>query len=543
MADITPLNITTAIATTAPPVPPAEPPAAIPAIIQSLPPKLEVLTRQVQVNGPITTLLDNGFFTLRTPAGDLSLKLAPLADGSRNPVAELLTPIVQNQRSVNVIVQPGSPPTQALVFLPPPTLSSAPNAASGTGFQTAAIVSQPIGSLSSGLNLSAVVLPSSVGEQLMQSTKVSPGIVTPSSQASPASLPSLATASPALLSSLKSIFAGSIPPQTGTTEAGSPATTAAFTTKIPIESSLLKPGAELLLKINTILPPNASPPSAISPDQFFATVIGKGAEGQVLLSAGDTTLYVRQSGDLPVGSRLLLTLLPKVEGDFTLPQIQENQALALQQAITILNQLDPVMTQQIMQMRIPQTNANLPGILLFFFNAFQQNGVPGWLGNTATNRLGKSGKSDVLNKLIAEMQQAGGMAYDPTIGTWRSYPLPIYNDQQFHMLNLYVHQDHQRQQQQGNGKVDASKTRFLINMNMSRLGALQLDGLSQRKQLDMIIRSERALPAGLPDELRGTYTRTLEALGLTGNILFQTGRKNWIVIQRGAAGSSTGVVT
>jgi hypothetical protein len=76
---------------------------------------------------------------------------------------------------------------------------------------------------------------------------------------------------------------------------------------------------------------------------------------------------------------------------------------------------------------------------------------------------------------------------------------------------------------------------------MNRLGALQLDGLSRPKQLDIIIRSETPLPMNLPAELREHYIKTLDALGMTGTIGFQTGRQNWIVLEEQGAGTDHSV--
>jgi hypothetical protein len=77
--------------------------------------------------------------------------------------------------------------------------------------------------------------------------------------------------------------------------------------------------------------------------------------------------------------------------------------------------------------------------------------------------------------------------------------------------------------------------RFLIDMQMSRLGALQLDGFVQPNKLDMIVRSENRLPDGLPNELRTGFIRALEAVGYTGTLNFQVGHQHWLAVQPAAA--------
>jgi hypothetical protein len=194
------------------------------------------------------------------------------------------------------------------------------------------------------------------------------------------------------------------------------------------------------------------------------------------------------------------------------------------------------MAQQVLQNRIPQPNAALPSAMLLLFSAMGHSGVSEWLGNDTVYRLERAGRRDIVAKLVDEFQQAGGSARDAVVGEWRSYPIPLHNLQQFQTLQLYVHQDGDQRQQGGSAGTsnESAKTRFLIDLNMTRLGAMQMDGLSQSKKLDMIVRSERPLPDDLPDELRGLYISTLGAVGYTGSINFQTGRRNWLVVQREA---------
>jgi hypothetical protein len=98
------------------------------------------------------------------------------------------------------------------------------------------------------------------------------------------------------------------------------------------------------------------------------------------------------------------------------------------------------------------------------------------------------------------------------------------------MLKLYVRRDRDSQTPQPQ-EAQKNFTRFVISVTMSHLGAMQLDGLSQPKKLDLVVRSERELPPKLCNELRESTAKTFEAIGLTGSLLFQTGRKSWLQFQ------------
>ena len=241
-------------------------------------------------------------------------------------------------------------------------------------------------------------------------------------------------------------------------------------------------------------------------------------------------LYIRQSANAPVGSNLLVTL--DALKPVTLPASEDPTFSSLQQVLSALAQADPQAARMLMQASIPQPNVQLPGMLMFILSAFKQGDVRGWLGENALDTLARSGKLELLAKLTGDLSQASSLVRDPTVGEWRAYPIPLQVDGHLQTLNFYVHGDRHGQQGQHDQRSGSNKVRFLIDMRTTRLGAIQLDGLVQPKKLDMIVRSEHALPQGLPNELRDSYIRTLGALGYTGGLLFQTGRQSWLVIQK-----------
>ncbi len=520
MVDLPPLNATVATALLTNAVP--DEVALLSVAIQSLPSKLEQLARAIQLNGPIVALLDDGVFTMQTAAGNLTLGASPLPNGTTNPLASFLAPMAQSQRPVGLILQPGSPPTQAFLLVPPSVMEPFAGGSSAAPLVAFAQGLKPSGPpIAPGLTLSAVVLPGDFGRVPEPSTKLattSSGGTAPATQALPKAISSTAVA------------------QTPSV------TTGAVVKTGPANVNLQSFGAELRLRVDSVVAPNALAPVPETADQFVATVVGKGGHGGLLLRVEGTSLFVRQSADLPTGSRLLLSVLPSEEAAaIAWPINPDDSAPSLQKLMAALQQLDPALAQQVLHTRVPQANAALPGSMLFLFNVLQQSGVTGWLGEEATGKLDKDGKRELIAKLIDELQQASAPARDTTVGEWRAFPFPIIDQGQFQMLRLYVHRDGQQRQSSLAGAELAKQTRFLISMNMSRLGAMQMDGLARPRQLELVVRSERPLPHGLPEELRGLYVHTLEALGLTGSINFQTGRQNWLVVQR--EGGAAEVVT
>ena len=297
----------------------------------------------------------------------------------------------------------------------------------------------------------------------------------------------------------------------------------------------------MTLTVNAVALPSSPVPVPSLPNQITATVIGSGPDGQLLLKAGDATLYVQQPTNVPsgapaLGSTLLVTVAPSRGVEPTLlPMPDIGNFGSLPQALVTLLQVDPTLARQVMESIIPRPNPALAGALLLLFAAFQQGDLRGWLGPSAVDILGKMGKAELIAKLSQGLSEGGQIVNDPVVGSWRSYPVPLYTNGQFQILHFYVHGDRHGRGRDGQEDADrkpgAKSVRFLIDVQMSKLGAMQLDGFVRSKQLDMIIRSEAALPPGLERDLRQTYANTLSAIDYAGTITFQTGRQHWLLIK------------
>ena len=92
-------------------------------------------------------------------------------------------------------------------------------------------------------------------------------------------------------------------------------------------------------------------------------------------------------------------------------------------------------------------------------------------------------------------------------------------------------------------------TRFLVNLNLSRLGDMQLDGLLRKlpgqmpgvleKRLDMVVRSAARLSPGLMRELQEGYARGLREAQLTGSLEFQARKEGWVTVGAAARPAQT----
>lgn len=530
MIDVPPLIVTAATSLVSAPNAISGDGNLILASVQEIPEKLADLLRQIQLNGPVINLQADGTFIVRTGLGDIKLLIAQLVGNLQSQLGQQLSGLSQTQKPLTIMVQPGNPPTQAYVAIP-----SAPAASSSQPTPVTAPITGRRGDIQivPGTTVSAVILPNKVGENFMalsERTYAPPPVPTTNKDVLPFTIPAKDAAQPAPIQT-------QLKPETNAPlETAKQPTVNLPTASDRVIATLSRQGTEVSLRIEIVIRPNTSNPQTILPpqiadNQIVATVIGNGPNGQLLINAGENTLFVRQGSNVPVGTQLLLTLLPpKADEVAIIPQHKKDELVTLQQIMQALVKIDPQAAQNVMKYNLPQPNQMLPGTLLFMLSALSQGDFKDWLGKSTLEKLSKTDSLGLLEKLAGELAQNSGVARDTTVGEWKSLAVPFYDSEQYQLLRFYVRNDKQQGQQkeQSGNRPTSPQTRFLIEISLSRLGAMQVDGLAQTKKLDLVMRSERPLPPTLPNELRSLYITTLEAIDFTGSIRFQTGRQNWI---------------
>ncbi len=591
MADVTPASSSTSTA----PAASAGAVAPVEAAVSGAPEKLQQLTRQIQVTGTVAQAPDASTVVIDTATGKWALLLPALAAEQKQKLIQQLTALFQSQKTLTILVQPGNPPTQAFLLLPnaqgpagtsspqpaaapppsgpsvslapgaalsavalPPGLSLAtttaasnPSAASPSwpttfGSFPASLLMPPTSASGDDASLAALLLTNAAlakaEAQATAATARLPGLLLSSASpdtavphAQTSATPSPAPSAPATAASTASPVSSPPPTVFATSQTPPPPPASSAATAAP-PSPLFPPGQNVSLRVIAVLPPNAPPPAPAT-GQIAATVIGNGPGGQLLLKANDTDFYVRQNVTATPGSTLVLTAdaVPDATPALLASALPADgpDANPLQQVMTALAQISPHLAQQVFSARMPQPNGQLSGTLLFFLNSLRQGNMRGWLGENAADALARAGKATLLAQLAEHMAPSGLPAHDPVAGEWRAYSVPLHYDGQFHPFPLYVRREASKQDDaRANVAPAASQVRFLIDIRMSRLGAMQLDGLVQPKKLDMVLRSEAKLPPALPNELRESYARLLEALGYQGGLSFQTGRQHWLTPRR-----------
>lgn len=169
----------------------------------------------------------------------------------------------------------------------------------------------------------------------------------------------------------------------------------------------------------------------------------------------------------------------------------------------------------------PKVGPRLALSLLRFLQSTQGQGLLSWIGTTAPAVLTASHHGPSLIQLQEADDDLRWLAKDPP-GDWRLVLLPLFGEGPPEALRFFL----KKRGQSPEGEAPAP-VRFLCDLSLSRLGALQLEGLFRDTRFDLVVRSRQPLASALRDELVGVFAAASEAGGLTGGLRFHTG-EDWL---------------
>lgn len=170
--------------------------------------------------------------------------------------------------------------------------------------------------------------------------------------------------------------------------------------------------------------------------------------------------------------------------------------------------------------------SRLPNTLLFFLNAVSRQSAREWLGETATNTLVQQGKTSLIDRLQEEFSRLGRMFSEAPTGEWRAIPIPMQIGDSVQALALLFRiwdagderaHDHQNEGEEAERK---GRSRFLLEITLSKLGEIQLEGLLRGNRFDLIVRAHTELGPERQRAIETLYNKALSTNQLEGAVTF-----------------------
>jgi hypothetical protein len=254
-----------------------------------------------------------------------------------------------------------------------------------------------------------------------------------------------------------------------------------------------------------------------------AVVVATTPSGQPILNTPLGMMAVETQVPLKTGLSLQLEVDP---GKITTPILsssttrfeaisQSKEWFNLLGAMHEISLVAPQVSQNLITNIIPQSNSQLTSNILFFLNALKGGDISSWIGNNAASLLTRI-QPQLLAQLNEDFLVLGRANMDPQPSEWRTAIIPFFTTMGLDQFQLHT------QTQSNQKKKQENSSRFIIDISLSRLGRLQLDGFlrKKRKRLDLIVRAQQKLPGEMHAEISSIYSNFLEASKISGQITF-----------------------
>ncbi len=545
-----------------PPVPAAAAPAPQPALTVANPPA--AATRLVVgaiLEGTVTAAPDKGALQLQTPVGTLTarplttlpaLTAAALPRGSAL-VLQVLSASPRLQLQITSI--DAKPPLRALAT---GAVWAAGKAGATTGKAAAGIRGGPP-PLAAGARLTATLTtparttdtaaaPEAVGTAAVKGgggligkttgvlksrfwalTGIRKGAKAAAGQAGKAQ----STAQPTIRSTFRA-----------TAKGGAPATGA-------INARVLPAGTQVPVRVAIVEPAPAAgrrPAATGGPlilnqgGRITGTVAGVTTSGNPVFRTPGGAMVLGIRAWAAEGSSVTLEVIgrPKIPGqDITRPSptggneiIDAGRWPALGETLTLLAGANPAAARQLAARVIPRLDSSLSAGVLFFISALRGGDLRSWLGESIERTLQRL-RPGLLDRLGDDFRTVSRTTDDPKGGEWRSVLIPLLGGESIEHIRL-----HTRLHGDDDEADDKAEARFIVDLNLSRVGRMQLDGLVRggaTKRLDLIVRSPAPLTPAMREDIRRIFRDAGEVTGIKGGVTFQAAAK-FIDIGRNGGG-------
>lgn len=517
------------------------------AVVVKAPPTLVNLPQSSTLQATVTTTLQGNQIQVQTPLGSITLQM-----GMTVPKGAVLTMVLTTLAPpmFQVAMVDGKPVPGALT-----AAQSKAAGLKGQLAQTAQPQSQP---LQAGTKLSAVLLrPANAAPQGSASAASNAATSTSSpaqtsttgaaaqAQAQAQSQP-LKTASTSKATAPKLQAAQSAPPASSYGKSTVASQGAFGKAGANPQLTTLPSGSRLnvsVVRVDSPMSPlsqNVTPGAkGIAQGQVVTgTMVGRTPQGQPIIQTPNATLGLDSKAFLSDGARVTLKfesapILPEPSSaaqrmgkvGLGLGLVNAKSWDAFGEALQTIAKLEPAQFQNIVQTALPQPGAKLSSQLIFFLNALQGGDIKGLFGDAASRALTKE-RPALMNQLSGDFAAMSVLADEPQSGDWRLALIPLWNGERLEQIRLY----HRGSGSSGDEGGDDEDTRFVLDLELSNLGHMQIDGLMQsaKSRLDIILRTQQPLSDDMRMGLGEIAASAQDVLGLSTGLSFQARPEGFI---------------
>jgi hypothetical protein len=276
-------------------------------------------------------------------------------------------------------------------------------------------------------------------------------------------------------------------------------------------------------------------PAATTPPQAGGTTVSQAIIGRVLAEASastpQSTLVETVLGTLSLVPRLALPpgslLLLDAQGAFDdLTPVTAGRATtasdwpALQATLSAIGHTAPELAAQLRSDLSATAGEKLAATFLLIVASLRGGSAVPWPGAAIEHALALAGRDDVKQRLAGDLGALREIAADSATQPWQVFILPILDGETIRPVRLYLRRE--EKSDDGRQRTNEKSARFVLEFELSRLGALQIDGFIRHRRFDLVLRSHAPLAPALRTEVSRIFHDRIAAAELSGEIDFAT---------------------
>lgn len=278
-----------------------------------------------------------------------------------------------------------------------------------------------------------------------------------------------------------------------------------------------------------------------------AVVIGHEPTGEALVQTPSGVLRLNTTTTLPIGTKLTVEITQiaaqPAATSSTAPTTRllelSQQWTSLQQIFTLLGErpgfgglaFAPQGLPQISE--VPQTLPNgapqpsFSAGLMLFMTALRGGDFRNWLGRDNVQWLEDNGHKGLVDKASGEFSVMARQFTNPPPNQWQTLFFPIAVEGELQQVRMFTKRE-RKQQGEGRNAKPEEDTRFIVEMELSQLGAMQMDGFIRQQpeklQFDLMVRTTKPLADEVQQDIQAIYQSTAELTGYVGTLQFQSAK-------------------